>query len=71
MAKIRISERDWDMSNWPANEIVVAGIVMAVEGCGRNDDQVVVIDADGRELCILGVRPFGGRVEIVVDGADR
>jgi hypothetical protein len=59
------------MSDWSADDLSVAGIVMAVEGCGGNDDQVAVLDAEGRELRLLGVRAFGGRVEIVVDGAAR
>lgn len=67
MAKIQISERDWDMSDWPAGEIVVDGIVMALEGCGGGGDQVAVIDADGRELRVLGVRRHGSRVELVVE----
>jgi hypothetical protein len=71
MAEIRISDSDWDMSDWSAEDISVAGIVMAVEGCGRDDDQVAVIDAEGRELRLLGVRAFAGRVEIVVDRAAR
>jgi hypothetical protein len=66
MAKIRISEPDWDMSDWPAEEITVGGIVMAAEGCGDDDDQTAVIDDDGQELTVLGVRRTPARVEIVV-----
>jgi hypothetical protein len=66
MAKIRISEAGWDMSDWPAEEITVGGIVMAAEGCGGDDDRAAVIDDDGRELTVLGVRRTPGRVEIVV-----
>lgn len=66
MAKIQISEPDWDMSGWPAGEVVVEGIVMALEGCGRDESPVAVIGADGREFRILGVRRHGKRAEIVV-----
>jgi hypothetical protein len=66
MAKIRISEPDWDMSDWPAEEITVGGIVMAAEGCCDDDDQAAVIDDDGQELTLLGVRRTAARVEIVV-----
>ena len=67
MEKIRITGRDWDMSDWPAEEITVEGIVMPLEGCGANEDPAAVIDAYGRELHIIGVRRTGGRVELVVD----
>ncbi len=69
MAKFRIPEPDgWDMSDYQPEEIVVDAIVMAVKGCGDDDEQVVVITEDGRELRILGVRASDGRpvVEIVV-----
>jgi hypothetical protein len=66
MAKIKISGRDWDMSDWDPAEIVVEGLGMAVEGCGSNDDQLAVIGSDGRELRLLGVRRHGNRVEIVI-----
>jgi hypothetical protein len=65
--KIQIAEPDWDMADWPPGEIVVEGIVMALEGCGDNEDQAAVIDDEGRELRILGVRRNGARVEIVVE----
>lgn len=65
--KIQITERDWPMHDWPREEIVVEGIVMALEGCGDNDDQAVVTDAYGRQLRIIGVRRNGNRVELVVD----
>lgn len=67
MDKIRIDGHDWDMSDWPAEEITVAGIVTPLEGCGNNDDRAAVVDAYGRELHIVGVRRHGGRVELVVD----
>jgi hypothetical protein len=66
MAKVAISERHWDMSGWDPAEIVVEGLVMAVEGCGANEDRLAVIDDDGRELRIIGVRRHGSRVEIVI-----
>lgn len=71
MAKIKLARRDWDMSDWPASEIVVEGIVMALEGCGDNEDQARVITADGQNLRVLGVRRHGSRVEIVVEGPGR
>jgi hypothetical protein len=67
MEKIRITGRDWDMSDWPTEELTVEGIVMPLEGCGNNDDKAAVIDAYGRELHIIGVRRHGSRVELVVD----
>lgn len=70
MEKIRITGNGWDMSDWPAEEITVAGIVTPLEGCGDNDDQAAVVDAYGRELRIVGVRRHGSRVELVVDMAD-
>jgi hypothetical protein len=38
LEKIRITGRDWDMSDWLAGEITVEGIVMPLEGCGANED---------------------------------
>jgi hypothetical protein len=67
MAKIRITGRDWDMSDWPSEEITVAGIVTPLEGCGDNEDRAAVVDAYGHELHIVGVRRHGSRVELVVD----
>ncbi len=67
MAKIKFAKPDWDMSDWPASEIVVEGIVMALEGLGGNEDQARVITANGQSLRILGVRRHGSRVEIVVE----
>lgn len=67
MNKIRITGRNWDMSDWPAEEITVAGIVTPLEGCGDNDDRAAVVDAYGRDLHIVGVRRHGSRVELVVD----
>lgn len=67
MEKIQITERDWDMSDWPPEEITVEGIVMPLEGCGDNEDRAAVVDAFGRELHIVGVRRNGFRVELVVD----
>jgi hypothetical protein len=65
--KIKITGRDWDMSDWPPEEITVEGIVMPLEGCGSNDDPAAVVDAYGRQLRIIGVRRTGDRVELVVD----
>jgi hypothetical protein len=65
--KIQITGRDWDMSDWPAEEITVEGIVTPLEGCGANEDLAAVVDAYGRELHIIGVRRNGSRVELVVD----
>lgn len=67
MEKIRITGHDWDMSDWPAEELTVAGIVTPLEGCGDNDDRAAVVDAYGRDLHIIGVRRHGDRVELVVD----
>jgi hypothetical protein len=67
MAKIQIPESDWDMSDWPADEITVAGVVAALEGCGTDDEPVAVIDACGQELRLAGVRVHGSRIEIVVE----
>jgi hypothetical protein len=58
---------DWDMSDWGPEDLVVDGLVMALEGCGVDEDQVAVVTADGKELRVLGVRRHGGRVEIVVE----
>jgi hypothetical protein len=46
---------------------------MALEGlAGRDmDDMTAVVDGEGRELRILGVRRNCGRVEIVVEGPGR
>jgi hypothetical protein len=66
MAKIQVPESDWPMDDWSPEDIVVDGIVMAVKGCGDDEDQVAVITDEGRELRILGVRAHAGRVEIVV-----
>jgi hypothetical protein len=73
LEKIRITGHDWDMSDWPAEEITVEGIVTPLEGCGANEDRAAVVDAYGRELHIIGVRRNGSRVELVVDtdGAGR
>jgi hypothetical protein len=65
--KIQITCRDWDMSDWPAEEITVTGIVTPLEGCGDNEDRAAVVDAYGRELRIIGIRRHGSRVELVVD----
>lgn len=59
---------DWDMSDWGPEDLGVEGIVMALEGCGANEDQAAVVTSDGRELRVLGVRRHGARVEIVVEG---
>jgi hypothetical protein len=67
MEKIQITGHDWDMSDWPPEEMTVEGIVMPLEGCGDNEDRAVVVDAYGRELHIVGVRRNGSRVELVVD----
>lgn len=61
-------ELDWDMTDWPDAEVNVGGIVMAVEGCGGDDDQVTIVTPDGRTLRALGIRRGNGRVEIVVEG---
>ncbi len=67
LKKIRITGRDWDMSDWPPEEITVEGIVMSLEGCGADEDRAAVVDVYGRELDIIGVRCHGSRVELVVD----
>ena len=66
MAKIQIPESDWPMHDWEPSDIVVDGIVMALKGCGDDDDPVTVITEDGKPLRILGVRVIEGGVEIVV-----
>jgi hypothetical protein len=73
MAKIQVPESDWPMYDWEPEDIVVDGIVMAVQGLSSDDDntRVAVLTDDGRELRILGVRRGGGRVEIIVSEATR
>jgi phage replication-related protein YjqB (UPF0714/DUF867 family) len=70
-AKIQVPESDWPMHDWAPQDIVVDGIVMAVQGLSRDDDntQVAVLTDEGRELRIVGVRAHGGRVEIIVSEA--
>lgn len=48
--RITIPASEWPMHDWPADEIVVAGIVMALEGCSKDDDKtrVAVVDAYGQ-----------------------
>ena len=72
-AKIQVPKPDWPMYDWAPEDIVVAGIVMAVQGLSRDDDstQVAVLTDECRELRIVGVRAHGGRVEIVVSEAAR
>lgn len=59
---------DWDMSTWEDEDgkITVAGLVMAVEGCGDNDDPVAVVTPDGRRLAVAGVARTRGAVYLVV-----
>jgi hypothetical protein len=64
---IKFTARDWDMSDWPPSGITVEGIVMAVEGCGDNNGPLAVIDDEGNDLRIRGVRRNGHRVEIAVE----
>jgi hypothetical protein len=73
MAKIQVPKSDWPMYDWEPEDIVVDGIVMAVQGLSSDDDntQVAVITDEGRELRIHGIRAHGGRVEIVVSEATR
>lgn len=73
MASVQVPESDWPMYDWKPEDIVVDGIVMAVQGLSSDDDstQVAVLTDEGRELRILGVRAHGGRVEIVVSEATR
>ena len=73
MASIQVPESDWPMYDWEAEDIVVDGIVMAVQGLSGDDDttQVAVLTDKGRELRILGVRAHRGRVEIVVSEVTR
>jgi hypothetical protein len=66
MEKIQITQPDWDLSDWGPADITVEGVVMAIEGCGDNETPMAVVDADGRELRIIGVRRQDSRVEIVV-----
>lgn len=58
---------DWDMRDWGPADLVVEGLVMALEGCGRNETPVAVVSSTGRRFCVLGVRRAGRRVEIVVE----
>lgn len=69
MQKIEIAGYDWDMTTWIDTEITVAGVVMALEGSGADEDLVEVIDAYGKPLSILGVRHHSGRVQIVLKQA--
>ena len=73
MASVQVPESDWPMYDWKPEDIVVDGIVMAVQGLSSDDDstQVAVLTDEGRGLRILGVRAHGGRVEIVVSEATR
>ena len=73
MARIQVPESDWPMNDWEPEDIVVDGIVMAIQGLSSDDDntQVAVLTDEGQELRILGVRAHGGRVEIVVSEAAR
>lgn len=70
MPKEVVPASDWPMYDWQPQEIVVDGIVMALQGCSTDDDntRVAVITEDGRELAIHGVRVAAGcrRVEIIV-----
>src|SRR5579859_5200907 len=75
--RIVIPENDWPMHEWAASDIVVAGIVMALEGCSLDDEKtrVTVVDAYGREIgVILGIRVRPGSkrsvLEIVTDTGD-
>jgi hypothetical protein len=64
----RIDSRDWDMTDWPADQITVSGLAQAIEGCGNDDEQIRAVTPAGREMRILGVRalePSG--VQIVID----
>lgn len=64
--RITIPESDWPMHEWSAADIVVA-----VEGCSLDDEtRVVVVDAYGRKMPILGIRVRPGDdsvLEIVTD----
>lgn len=70
MAKEIVPASDWPMYDWMPHEIVVDGLVMALEGCSSDDDstRVAVITESGRELRICGVRKAAGgiRVDIIV-----
>jgi hypothetical protein len=54
------------MSNWAPKDIVVDGLVMALEGCGDDEDQVAIITDGGQPLRLMGVRRAGPRAETVV-----
>jgi hypothetical protein len=56
----------WDMSDAEPEDMVVAYLVMALEGSGSDDDGVAVITTEGTLLPILGVRVEDGQVQIVV-----
>lgn len=47
--------RGWDMSDWPADEVTVSGVVAALEGCGSDEDRVQLVSADGAPLKFTGV----------------
>jgi hypothetical protein len=63
---IPIPEPGWDMSDCPPEDMVIAYLVMAVEGSGDDEDGVAVITTEGTLLPILGVRVEDGQVQIVV-----
>jgi hypothetical protein len=62
---------DWDTSHDSPEDLTVEGIVMMVEGCGGNEDQVVITDREGNALRLLGVRTRDYRVEVVTDQSGR
>jgi hypothetical protein len=67
--RITILENEWPMHDWPAEEITVAGIVGALEGCSMDDEntRAAVIDAYGQEMRVLGVRVRPGTKGLVLD----
>jgi hypothetical protein len=57
---------DWDMSDATDADLVVNYLVMAVEGCGNDEDRLEVVDETGRRAELLGVRRSGRKVQVVV-----
>jgi hypothetical protein len=68
--RIEIPGRDWDMRDWPAEDVTVGGVVTAVEGGNSDDDRVTVTHSSGRRLKLAGCRAMpDGTVDIVIDEA--
>ncbi len=63
--------KDLDTSSYTPEDFTVEAVVDMVEGCGCNEDQVVITDHEGNVLRVLCVRDNNYRVEIVTDQPGR